>query len=109
MKDKNTFKLMENLADIENIDLSINNLINDEELNSIDIDIDKIKDKTYKKIGKPKMKKYKNRKAISLVASIVFLALVGTPVALAFLKQVYRYDKSSGRIIKSEVPLLVLE
>ena len=109
MKDKYTYDLIEGIDDLENLDIDFDKLISEEELNNIEVDTSKIKNKTYEKIGKSKVKKYKYKKLANIAASIIIVVLIGTPVALAFVNQLYKYDKTSGRIIKSEVPLYTLK
>lgn len=109
MKDKYTYDLIEGINDLENLDIDFDKLMSEEELKNVEVDTKKIKNKTYEKIGKSKIKKYKYKKLANIAASIVIAALIGTPVALAFVNQLYKYDKTSGRIIKSEVPLYILK
>ena len=131
MKDKHTYDLIEGLCDIENLDFNFNDFTKDEDislsskdinsedmdLENIDneyidlnnIDINKIKKRTYEKIGKSKIRKYKNKKILSMVASIALVLIIGTPVALAIVDKLYKYDPSSGSIIKSEKPLYILK
>ncbi|MGL6104818.1 hypothetical protein [Romboutsia sp.] len=109
MKDKYTYDLIEGISENENLELDFDNFFSEEELNSIDVDNNKIKNRTYEKIGDSKIKKYKNKKILNLVASIALILLIGTPVALAFVNQLYKYDKSSGSIIKSDVELYILD
>ncbi|MGL5347873.1 MAG: hypothetical protein ACRDA3_11025 [Peptostreptococcaceae bacterium] len=109
MKDKYTYDLIEGINGLENLDIDFDKLISEEELENVEVDTKKIKNKTYEKIGKSKINKYKYKKLVNIAASIAIIALIGTPVALAFVNQLYKYDKTSGRIIKSEVPLYILK
>lgn len=109
MKDKYTYDLIEGLDNIENLDIDYYDLINDEELKTMDIDVENINLKTYEKIGLSKIKKFKTKKIVNIVASISLILLIGTPVTLGFVSQLYKYDKSSGNIIKSDAPLYVLK
>ena len=109
MNDKYTYDLIEGIKDLQNLELDFDDLINEDDIESIEVDVNKIRKMTYKKIGESKMKKYKHKKILTLVASIALVLIIGTPVALAFVEQLYKYDKSSGNIIKSEKPLYGLE
>ncbi|MGL5316432.1 MAG: hypothetical protein ACRC92_24460, partial [Peptostreptococcaceae bacterium] len=109
MKDKYTYDLVEGLDNIEDLDMDFSSLINDEELDSIDVDINQIRKKTYEKIGTSKLQKLKAKKVVNLVASVSLILLIGTPVALGFVKQLYKYDKTSGSIIKSTDTLYILK
>lgn len=107
MKDKYTHDLIDSLNS-EDLILDFD-LINEEELDKIVVDTESIKKKTYEKIGISKMRKYKTKKFINIATSILLAFIICTPVALAFMNKIYKYDKSSGSIIKSESPIYVLK
>ncbi|RDY27872.1 hypothetical protein CHL78_007665 [Romboutsia weinsteinii] len=109
MKDKHTYDLIEGIRDIENSDFDFDKIDEDIDFDIDDKDINKIKSMTYEKLGKSKLKKYKSKKIVSIVVSIILTIIIGTPVALAIVDQLYKYDSSSGKIIKSEKPIYVLE
>lgn len=109
MKDKFTHDLIDSLSHNDKLQLDFDDFINEEELEKINIATKIIKKKTYEKIGINKIKKYKTKKFINVAASILLSLIIGTPVALAFMDKLYKYDKSSGSIIKSESPIYVLK
>ena len=109
MKDKATYNLIEGLDEKELLELDFDNLISEEELNSLDIDTNKIRSKTYKKIGKINILRYKNKKTTKFIASIALVTVICTSVALAFVNQLYKYDKANGSIIRSETPIYILK
>lgn len=107
MKDKYTQKLIEGIENIDNLDFDFDKFSKD--INLEEIDIEKIKKTTYKKIGKENLKKYKNKKLKTLVASIALILIIGTPIARALVEHLYKYDISSGKIIKSEEIIYILK
>lgn len=109
MKDKYTHNLINSLDETELLELDFESLIDENELNELDVDFDKIKKKTYKKIGNTNIQKYKNRPIVKIVATIALILLIGTPITLAFVNSIYKYDTNSGRIIKSESPIYILK
>lgn len=109
MKDKNVFDMIEENCIYEELEINFDGFFSEEELNEINLDNEKIKNMTYEKIGKYNIKKYKSRKIVNLIASIVIIILIGTPITLAFVKELYKYDKSSGTIIKSDFELYILK
>lgn len=107
MKDKQMYKLINNMGDMEKLDFDFDKLV--EESNLEEKDIDNIKIKTYEKIGISNVKKYKYKKLVSLIASIALVIVLGGTMAIAIANQLYKYDSSSGRIIKSETPIYILK
>ena len=94
MKDKWTHNLIDGLDETELLGLDFDGLIDDDELNDLDIDIDKIKKKTHEKIGIKNIQKYKKKAVIKFIATIALILLIGTPITLAFVNNFYyKYDK----------------
>ena len=111
MKDKNNFDkdiydLIDNIENLEELDFDFENIGEEENLSSKDIE--KIKEKTYKKIGNQNIKKYKFKSLSRLIASIVLVTLLGTTAVVAIASQLHKYELSSGKIIKSETPIYTL-
>ena len=111
MKDKNNFdkeiyNLIDNIENLEKLDFDIENIGEEENLSSGDIE--KIREKTYKKIGNQNIKKYKFKSLSRLIASIVLVTLLGTTAVVAIASQLHKYELSSGKIIKSETPIYTL-
>lgn len=111
MKDKNKFDkdiydLIDNMEDLDKLDFDLEDLWKEESLD--DKDMTNIKEKTYEKIGKQNIKKYKFKSLCHFIASIVLVALLGTTVVMAIAGQLHKYEPSSGKIIKSETHIYAL-
>lgn len=104
--DKDIYDLIDNMENIDKSDFDFENIGEEENLNVEDIE--RIKDKTYKKIGNQNIKKYRYKNLSRFIASIVLVALLGTTVVIAIAKQLHKYEPSSGKIIKSETPIYTL-
>lgn len=110
MKDKYTHNLIDGLDETELLELDFDELIDDDELNEIDIDVDKIKNKTHEKIGNKNIRKYKNKSIAKFIATIALILLIGTPITLAFVSNFYyKYDSNSGNILESKKPVYILK
>lgn len=106
MKDKYTQKLIEGIDNIDKLDFKFDDFNEDIKLD--EKDIENIKNKAYEKIGKSNLKKYKNKKIRTLVASISLILIIGTPTIRALVDHLHKYDISSGKIIKSEEAVYIL-
>lgn len=111
MKDKNNFDkdiydLIDNMENLDKLDFDFENIGEEENLSSGDIE--KIKEKTYEKIGNQNIKKYKFKSLSRFIASIVLVALLGTTAVIAIASQLHKYEPSSGRIVKSETLIYTL-
>lgn len=106
MKDKDIYNLVDDVEEVDKLDFDYNDW---QEADLSDKDIEKIKNKTYEKIGKSKVKKNKNRKLLGFVASISLVVLLGSSIVFALVGNKYKYDSASGQIIKSESPIYILE
>ncbi|MDB8804840.1 hypothetical protein [Romboutsia sp. 1001216sp1] len=106
MKDKYTQKLIEGIDNIDKLDFKFDDFNEDIKLD--EKDIENIKNKAYEKIYKSNLKKYKNKKIRTLVASISLILIIGTPTIRALVDHLYKYDISSGKIIKSEEAVYIL-
>lgn len=111
MKDKNNFEkeihdLIDNMENLDELDFDFENIGEEEDLSSKDME--KIREKTYKKIGNQNIKKYKIKSLSRFIASIVLVALIGTTVVIAIANNLHKYEPSSGKIIKSETPIYTL-
>lgn len=111
MKDKNNFDkdiydLIDNMENLEELDFDFQNIGEEEDLSPKDIE--KIRKKTYEKIGNQNIKKYKFKSLSRFIASIVLVALLGTTAVVAIASQLHKYEPSSGKIIKSETPIYTL-
>lgn len=110
MKDKYTHNLIDGLDETELLELDFDELIDDDELNEIDIDVDKIKNKTHEKIGNKNIRKYKKKSIAKFIATIALILLIGTPITLAFVSNFYyKYDSNSGNILESKKPVYILK
>lgn len=107
MKDKYTQKLIEGIENIDKLDFKFDDF--NEAIKLDKKDIENIKKKTYDKIGKSNLKKYKNKKIRTLIASISLILIIGTPTIMALVDHLYKYDISSGKIIKSEEAIYILK
>ena len=105
--DKNIYNLIDNIKNIDKSDFDFENIGEEENL-SVE-DIERLKEKTYKKIGNQNIKKYKYKNLSRFIASIVLVALLGTTVVIAIANQLHKYEPSSGKIIKSETPIYTLD
>ena len=94
---------MENL---DELDFDFENIGEEENLSSKDME--KIREKTYKKIENQNIKKYKIKSLSRFIASIVLVALIGTTVVIAIANNLHKYEPSSGKIVKSETPIYTL-
>ena len=111
MKDKNNFdkeiyNLIDNMENLDELDFDFENIGEEENLSSKDME--KIREKTYKKIENQNIKKYKIKSLSRFIASIVLVALIGTTVVIAIANNLHKYEPSSGKIIKSETPIYTL-
>lgn len=110
MKDKYTHNLIDGLDETELLELDFDELIDDDELNEIDIDVDKIKNKTHEKIVNKNIRKYKKKSIAKFIATIALILLIGTPITLAFVSNFYyKYDSNSGNILESKKPVYILK
>lgn len=110
MKDKNNFDkdiydLIDNMENLEELDFNFENI---EEENLSSGDMEKIKEKTYEKIGNQNIKKYKFKSLSRFIASIILVVFLGTTAVIAIASQLHKYEPSSGKIIKSETPIYTL-
>ena len=110
MKDKNNFDkdiydLIDNMENLEELDFNFENI---EEENLSSGDMEKIKEKTYEKIGNQNIKKYKLKNLSRFIASIFLVVFLGTTAVIAIASQLHKYEPSSGKIIKSETPIYTL-
>ena len=110
MKDKNNFDkdiydLIDNMKNLEELDFNFENI---EEENLSSEDMEKIKEKTYEKIGNQNIKKYKLKNLSRFIASIILVVFLGTTAVIAIASQLHKYEPSSGKIIKSETPIYTL-
>nr|WP_295607931.1 hypothetical protein [uncultured Terrisporobacter sp.] len=105
MKDKDIYDLIENIEDLDKLNFNYEKW---EEFNLSDKEVEDIKNRTYEKIGYKKSR-YNNRKIMRFVASICLVVILGTSAVLAFVGGKYKLDLASGRIIKSEKPVYILE
>lgn len=111
MKDKNNFdkeiyNLIDNMENLDELDFDFENIGEEENLSSKDME--KIREKTYKKIENQNIKKHKIKSLSRFIASIVLVALIGTTVVIAIANNLHKYEPSSGKIIKSETPIYTL-
>ena len=110
MKDKYTHNLIDGLDEIELLGLDFDGLIDDDDLNELDVDIDKIKKRTHEKIGIKNIRKYKKKSIAKFIATIALILLIGTPITLAFVNNFYyKYDSNSGHILESKKPIYILK
>lgn len=110
MKDKNNFDkdiydLIDNMKNLDELDFNFENI---EEENLSSGDMEKIKEKTYEKIGNQNIKKYKFKSLSRFIASIILVVFLGTTAVIAIASQLHKYEPSSGKIIKSETPIYTL-
>lgn len=106
MKDKDIYDLIENIEELDKLSFDYEQW---EEFNLSDEDIEHIKSKTYKKMRCERSKHHNNKKMIRFIASICLIIVLGTSAVLAFVGGKYKLDLASGRIIKSENPVYILE
>lgn len=104
--DKDIYDLINNMEDLDKLDFELQDFWKEESLD--DKDMANIKEKTYEKIGKQNIKKYKFKSLWHFIASIVLVALLGTTVVIAIAGQLHKYEPSSGKIIKSETQIYTL-